>query len=135
MNNLQKVEASSLRTDLPNFKAGDTLKVYCRIKEGDKTRVQIFEGVVIGRHNDGIRSSFTVRKVSFNVGVERIFPLHSPSIEKIEVVSQGIVRRAKLYYVRNLFGKKARIRSNEYFEAEAPVATNDVSTTSTEATS
>ena len=94
---------------IPDFKAGDTLKVYTKIKEGKNERIQIFEGVCIGRKNDGMNSSFTVRKISFNEGVERIFPLYSPNIEKIEKVRIGKVRRAKLYYMRALRGRKARI--------------------------
>jgi len=122
MNSIQAAEATELRKDIPSFRSGDTLKVFCKIKEGDKQRIQAFEGAVIGRHNDGLRSTFTVRKMSFGVGVERIFPLHSPNIERIELVSQGKVRRAKLYYLRELFGKKARIRVAEVLgEAAVPV--------------
>lgn len=108
---LENLERLQLRQDVPQFKAGDTLRVHLRIREGEKERIQVFEGVCIGRHNDGLRSSFTVRKVSYNVGVERVFPLHSPRIEHIEVKDRGRVRRAKLYYLRDLRGKKARIRS------------------------
>lgn len=110
MNKIALIELLETRSDVPAFKAGDTLKVHVKIKEGEKERVQVFEGVCIGRHNDGLRSTFTVRKVSYGVGAERIFPLHSPRLEKIEVVSRGRVRRAKLYYLRALRGKKARIR-------------------------
>ncbi|PKN55726.1 MAG: 50S ribosomal protein L19 [Deltaproteobacteria bacterium HGW-Deltaproteobacteria-14] len=108
---LENLERLQLRQDVPQFKAGDTLRVHLRIREGEKERIQVFEGVCIGRHNDGLRSSFTVRKVSYNIGVERVFPLHSPRIERIEVKDRGRVRRAKLYYLRDLRGKKARIRS------------------------
>ena len=108
MHALKDLEATQLR-EIPAFKAGDTVKVHCKIKEGDKERVQIFEGIVIARHNAGVSSSFTVRKVSYGIGVERIFPLHAPFLEKIEVARIGRVRRAKIYYLRNLSGKKARI--------------------------
>lgn len=110
MNKIALIEQLESRFDIPRFKAGDTLKVHVKIREGEKERVQVFEGVCIARHNDGLRSTFTVRKVSYGVGAERIFPLHSPRLEKIEVVSRGRVRRAKLYYLRALRGKKARIR-------------------------
>ena len=108
---LRKIEESQLVDNIPNFKAGDTVKVHYKIKEGEKQRIQIFQGVVIGRHNDGLRSSFTVRKMASGVGVERVFPLHSPNIDQVEVVTIGRVRRAKLYYLRDLFGKKARIKA------------------------
>jgi len=98
------------RTDLPEFKAGDTVKVHVKVIEGNRSRVQVFQGVVIGIQGSGIGRTFTVRKVSFSVGVERTFPLHSPIFEQIEVVSRGDVRRAKLYYLRNLRGKKAKIK-------------------------
>lgn len=109
MHQLQGFEKDYLRDDMPRFKSGDTVKVYCKIKEGEKERIQIFEGVVIARHNDGVNSSYTVRKVSYGIGVERIFPLHAPFIEKVEVSRVGKVRRSKLYYLRALSGKKARI--------------------------
>lgn len=109
MNIIDRLEKEQLRKDIPSFKAGDTLKVHVKITEGDKQRIQIFEGVCIKRVNGGIGSSYTVRKMSGSVGVERIFPLHSPSIEKVELVRVGKVRRAKLYYLRNLRGKAARI--------------------------
>jgi large subunit ribosomal protein L19 len=109
MNALQWVQQKYLKKDLPHFKAGDTVKVHVKIKEGEKERVQIFEGVVIKIHRDSISSSFTVRKVSYGVGVERVFPYHTPVIDKIELVQSGKVRRAKLYYIRKLSGKKARI--------------------------
>jgi large subunit ribosomal protein L19 len=110
MKKLDAVDQSSFRTDIPAFRAGDNLKVYVKVVEGNKTRVQMFQGVVIGRHGSGIGETFTVRKVSYGVGVERKFPLHTPIIEKIEVASRGDVRRAKLYYLRDLRGKKAKIR-------------------------
>jgi large subunit ribosomal protein L19 len=110
MQTLDFVDAASLRTDLPDFRAGDTLKVHVRVVEGNKSRIQVFQGVVIGRQGAGVRATFTVRKVSYGVGVERTFPLHTPVIERIEVVTRGDVRRAKLYYLRELRGKKARIK-------------------------
>ncbi len=110
MNLLQKISEKQLKSDLPVFSAGDTVRVHQLIQEGGKERVQIFEGVVIRRKNGGIHASFTVRKVSYNVGVERVFPLHSPRIAKIEVKQKGRVRRAKLYYLRNLRGKASRIQ-------------------------
>ncbi|MGH7831484.1 MAG: 50S ribosomal protein L19 [Candidatus Binatia bacterium] len=113
MHSLIEFEQSQLRKDIPPFKVGDTLRVYCKVKEGDKERIQLYEGVCIARHNAGLRSSFTVRKISYGIGVERIFPLHAPSIDRIEVGSVGRVRRAKLYYLRRLSGKKARIFAEE----------------------
>ena len=110
MNILDSVDAASLRSDVPDFRAGDTVKVHVNIVEGTRSRVQVFQGVVIGRSGDGLRETFTVRKVSFQVGVERTFPVHSPVIDKIEVVTRGDVRRAKLYYLRGLHGKKAKIK-------------------------
>jgi len=110
MNALSAVEKSQLKSDIPSFLVGDTVKVHVKIKEGDKERIQIFEGVVIARRNGDLRSSFTVRKISFGQGVERIFPLHSPIIDKIEVSKRGKVRRAKLYYLRGLKGKAAKIK-------------------------
>jgi large subunit ribosomal protein L19 len=110
MHILDVVDAKNLKTDIPDFRAGDNVKVHVNIVEGNRSRVQVFQGVVISRSGDGIRESFTVRKVSFQVGVERTFPLHSPVIDHIEVVSRGDVRRAKLYYLRSLRGKKAKIR-------------------------
>ncbi len=107
---VQQITKKQLRTDIPNFKPGDTLKVYVTITEGDKTRVQLFEGVCIARKGGGISETFTVRKISYSVGVERIFPLHSPIIDRIEVVKIGKVRRAKLHYLRGLSGKAARIK-------------------------
>jgi large subunit ribosomal protein L19 len=110
MNALSAVEKKELKPDIPSFQVGDTVKVHVKIKEGDKERIQIFEGVVIARRNGDLRSSFTVRKISFGQGVERIFPLHSPIIDKIEVSKRGKVRRAKLYYLRGLKGKAAKIK-------------------------
>lgn len=110
MNNLvRELTKEQLRTDIPDFRPGDTLKVYVKVKEGNRERVQLFEGVVIKRRGGGISETFTVRKVSYGVGVERTFPLHSPMLDKIEVARRGKVRRAKLYYLRNLRGKAARI--------------------------
>jgi large subunit ribosomal protein L19 len=110
MKTLDAVDAASLKTDLPDFRAGDTVKVYVKVVEGNKTRVQLFQGVVIARSGSGVSETFTVRKVSYGVGVERTFPLHTPIIEKLEIASRGDVRRAKLYYLRDLRGKKAKIR-------------------------
>jgi large subunit ribosomal protein L19 len=107
---IQEIEKAAMRSDVPAFRPGDTLKVHVRVTEGNRTRVQVFQGVVIGRQGGGARETFTVRKVSYGVGVERTFPLNSPSIDKIEVVTRGDVRRAKIYYLRNLQGKKARIK-------------------------
>ncbi|MFO7812437.1 MAG: 50S ribosomal protein L19 [Pelovirga sp.] len=109
MNIIDRLEQEQLRKDVPQFKAGDTLKVHVKITEGDKQRIQVFEGICIKRVNSGLGSSYTVRKISGSVGVERIFPLHSPSIERVDLVRIGKVRRAKLYYLRNLRGKAARI--------------------------
>ncbi len=109
-NIIRELEKEHLRDDIPQFKAGDTVRVHVRIIEGAKERIQVFEGVVIAMRNAGVRSSITVRKVSYAIGVERIFPLHSPIIQKIEVKTRGRVRRAKLYYLRNLRGKAARIK-------------------------
>lgn len=106
---LRAIESTHRRTDIPDFRSGDSVRVHTLIKEGDKERVQVFEGVVIGQHRGGSRASFTVRKISYGVGVERIFPLHSPTIERLELVRRGKIRRAKLYYLRNLSGKAARI--------------------------
>ena len=110
MNAIENLEKEHLRMDIPDFKAGDTVKVNFKIQEGDKERIQIFEGVVIRRRRGNTRGSFTVRKVSYGIGVERIFPLHSPYIDKIEVVSKGRVRRSRLYYLRGRKGKAARIK-------------------------
>jgi large subunit ribosomal protein L19 len=110
---VQAVEDRQLRNDIPKFQAGDTVRVHVRIKEGDKERTQAFEGVVIARKHSGVRETITVRKTSFGVGVERIFPLHATVIDRIELVRQGRVRRAKLYYLRKLRGKAARIRERD----------------------
>ena len=110
MNALEKVEQSQMKQDLPSFRPGDTVRVHVKIKEGDKERIQVFEGTVIGRRRAQNHSTFTVRKTSFGQGVERIFPLHSPSIASIDVVGKGSVRRARLYYLRDLRGKAARIK-------------------------
>jgi large subunit ribosomal protein L19 len=110
MNTLDTLDAQSLRADVPEFRPGDTLKVHVRVVEGTRSRIQVFQGAVIRRQGGGIRETFTVRKVSFGVGVERTFPVHTPVIEKIEVVTRGDVRRAKLYYLRDLRGKKAKIK-------------------------
>lgn len=110
MQTLDVVDAQSLKTDLPDIRPGDTVKVHVNIIEGNRSRIQVFQGIVLARSGHGVKETITVRKVSFQVGVERTFPLHSPVIDKIEVVSRGDVRRAKLYYVRSLKGKKARIR-------------------------
>ncbi|MDA3629818.1 50S ribosomal protein L19 [Saccharopolyspora oryzae] len=110
MNTLDALDAQSLRSDIPAFRPGDTLKVHVRVIEGSRERTQVFQGVVIRRQGDGIRETFTVRKVSFGVGVERTFPVHTPNIAQIEVVARGAVRRAKLYYLRELRGKAAKIK-------------------------
>ncbi|GAA0035673.1 MULTISPECIES: 50S ribosomal protein L19 [Brevibacterium] len=110
MQKLDVVDAASLKSDVPDFRPGDTLNVHVRVVEGSRSRIQVFKGVVIRRQGDGIRETFTVRKISFGVGVERTLPVHSPIVEQIEVLSRGDVRRAKLYYLRNLRGKAARIR-------------------------
>lgn len=112
MNIIDRIEQTQLREDIPPFRPGDRVKVHVRIKEGEKERIQVFEGDVIRYRKGGARSTFTVRKISYGVGVERVFPLHSPQLEKIEVVSHGRVRRAKLYYLRNLSGKAARIKED-----------------------
>jgi large subunit ribosomal protein L19 len=110
MNVLEMLEKEQMRADIPDFKSGDTVKVYVRIVEGQKQRIQAFEGVVIRRKGGYSRSSFTVRKISYGIGVERTFPLHSPVIDRVELVTQGRVRRSRLYYLRGLRGKKAKIR-------------------------
>ena len=115
MNTIDLVDKRSLRDDLPEFQAGDTVKVHVRVVEGNKERVQVFEGVVIARRGSGINESFTVRKLSFGVGVERTFPLHSPIMAKIEFVTRGDVRRAKLYYLRDRIGKRAKVREKREF--------------------
>ncbi|MEY2900368.1 MAG: hypothetical protein RL247_534, partial [Actinomycetota bacterium] len=110
MQTLDFLDQASLKSDIPDFRPGDTLKVHVNIVEGNRSRIQVFQGVVIARSGHGVKENFTVRKISFQVGVERTFPLHSPVIDHIEVVSRGDVRRAKLYYLRSLRGKKAKIR-------------------------
>ena len=110
---LAEIEASQLRQGMPDFRVGDTVRVHYKIVEGDKDRIQVFQGVVIKRHRAGARSTFTVRKVSFNVGVERMFLTHSPRIDKVEVISKGVVRRARLFYLRDLQGKAARVRDQK----------------------
>ena len=110
MNTLDTLDNASLRTDVPDFRPGDTLKVHVRVIEGSRSRVQVFQGAVIRRQGGGVRETFTVRKESYGVGVERTFPVHTPVIEKIEVLTRGDVRRAKLYYLRDLRGKKAKIK-------------------------
>ena len=110
MDTLQAMDREQMRADIPQFKSGDTVKVHVRIREGDKERIQIFQGVVIRKRKGTVNATFTVRKISYGVGVERIFPLHSPMIDKIELVSRGRVRRSRLYYLRKRRGKAARIR-------------------------
>ena len=114
MESMKQLEKEMMRLDLPDFIPGDTVKVYVKIKEVEKERIQVFQGIVISKRNSGVNSTFTVRKVSYGVGVERIFLLHSPIIDKIEVVTRGRVRRAKIYYLRKLRGKAARIRERGY---------------------
>jgi large subunit ribosomal protein L19 len=131
MHTLDPVDAPSLKTDIPSFRPGDTVRVHVKVVEGNRSRVQMFQGVVIAMSGDGVRASFKVRKVSFGVGVERTFPLHAPTIDKIEVLTHGDVRRAKLYYLRERHGKRAKIRERRLSKseraaqeaaAEAPVA-------------
>jgi len=124
MDLLRAVENSQIRTDLPSFRPGDTVRVHVKIKEGDKYRIQVFEGVVIAQKSNGVSSTFTVRKVSFGYGIERIFPLHSPIIEKMEVVKSGKVRRARLYYLRGRRGKAARLKEAGRVERAAEGASN-----------
>jgi large subunit ribosomal protein L19 len=110
MQTLDSIDAASLRSDVPAFRPGDTVKVHVRVVEGSRERIQVFQGVVIRRQGGGVRETFTVRKVSFGVGVERTFPVHSPIVDHVEIVTRGDVRRAKLYYLRELRGKKAKIK-------------------------
>ena len=110
MNIIETLEKEQLRSDIPDFAPGDTVRVHAKIVEGSRERIQMFEGVVISRQGTGVRETFTVRRISYGIGVERMFPGHSPRIEKIDVLRKGIVRRAKLYYLRNLTGKAARIK-------------------------
>ena len=114
MNVIDKIEREQMRLDIPAFRPGDSVKVHVKIREGEKDRIQIFQGVVIARKNAAMRSSFTVRKVSYSVGVEKIFPLHSPSIDRIELVQRGKVRRSRLFYLRDLKGKAARVKVQRY---------------------
>lgn len=113
MNMIKKIESEHLRLDMPDFKAGDTVKVHYRIVEGEKERIQVFQGAVLRLRKGGIDSTFTVRKISDGVGVERIFPMHSPFIDRVEVVSEGKVHQSRIYYLRNLRGKAARIKSKQ----------------------
>ena len=118
MQKLDAVDAASLRSDLPSFRAGDTVKVLVKVIEGSRSRIQVFQGVVIARRGHGVSETFTVRKVSFGVGVERTFPLHAPTIDRLEVVTKGDVRRAKLYYLRERHGKAAKIKEHRSGSAE-----------------
>ena len=119
MNLLELIDKEGVKDDIAPFKVGDTVKVHFKIVEGNKERIQVFEGLVIARKNGGVRETFTVRKISFGVGVERVFPVHSPRIDKIEVIRQGDVRRAKLYYIRDLSGKAAtRVKEKKYVATE-----------------
>jgi large subunit ribosomal protein L19 len=126
MKELQQAEAAYLRSGIPEFRSGDTVRVHVRVVEGDKERIQAFQGVVIARKGGGTRETFTVRKISAGVGVERVFPLHSPAIDRIEVIRQGKVRRAKLYYLRERRGKAARIVERRAGEPAAARAAGDV---------
>jgi large subunit ribosomal protein L19 len=114
MGKIELLEKENIRLDLPSFSAGDTVKVHVKIKEGEKERIQAFQGVVISKRNGSSNATFTVRKVSYGIGVERIFPMHSPIIDKIEILTRGRVRRAKIYYLRKLRGKAARIKEKRY---------------------
>jgi large subunit ribosomal protein L19 len=134
MNPTDIIDQDSLRTDLPSFRAGDTLKVHVRVVEGTRERIQIFQGVVIRRQGSGVHETFTVRKISFGEGVERIFPIHSPNIESIEVKRRGVVRRAKLYYLRDRRGKSARIAERQMTPAERALAAAERAGTSSDST-
>jgi len=114
MDQIKALEAQQIRDDLPAFRVGDTVKVHYRITEGNRERIQVFQGVIIRRHGHGARETFTVRKISFAVGVERTFPVHSPKIEKVEIVTRAKVRRAKLYFLRDKVGKKARLKEQRF---------------------
>ena len=114
MNIIEALEREQMRSDLPDFRPGDTVKVHARIKEGEKERIQVFQGVVIRKRKGNTGATFTVRKVSYGIGVEKIFPLHSPTLDKVEVVTRGKVRRARLYYLRKLRGKAARIKEKRF---------------------
>jgi len=120
MNTIDVVENEQLRSDLPRFSIGDTVRVHLKVVEGGRERVQAFEGIVIGRKGKGVRETFTVRKVTFGIGVERVFPLHSPNIQEIEVITHGKVRRAKLYYLRGKVGKKARVKTRRATRVTGP---------------
>lgn len=113
---IRSIEERYRKTDIPDFRPGDTVKVHVKVKEGDKERIQVFEGTVISRKGGGLRETFTVRKISFGVGVERVFPLHSPIIDKIEIVRRGDVRRAKLYYLRKKKGKEAKVKEKADYQ-------------------
>lgn len=130
---IASIEKEQYRTNIPKFKPGDTVRVHAKIVEGDKERIQVFEGVVIARANSGNRASFTVRKISYGVGVERVFPLHSPRIDKIEVTMIGRVRRAKLYYLRALSGKAARIKGERVVPSSGTPETAPAEAASTQA--
>ena len=119
MHTLDSVDAASLRDDVPDFRPGDTVKVNVKVVEGNRSRIQAFQGVVIARQGSGVRETFTVRKISFGVGVERTFPVHAPTVDSVEVVTRGAVRRAKLYYLRDLRGKKAKIRERRVATPQA----------------
>ncbi len=110
MDIIRALEQEQIRQDIPEFRPGDTVRVHVKVVEGSRERIQVFEGLVINRKSGGVRETFTVRRISYNIGVERTFPVHSPRIEKIEVARRGVVRRAKLYYIRNLTGRAARIK-------------------------
>lgn len=114
MQQIQQLEREMIRLDLPDFQAGDTVKVHVKIREGNKERIQAFQGVVISKRKGGANATFTVRKVSYGIGVERVFPMHSPSIDRVEVITRGRVRRSKIYYLRKLRGKAARIRERRF---------------------
>lgn len=125
MQTLDNLDAAQVRSDIPDFRPGDTLKVHVKVVEGNRSRIQVFQGVVIRRQGSGIRETFTVRKVSFNVGVERTFPVHTPIIEKIEVLTRGDVRRAKLYYLRDLRGKAAKIKELRVDTTKSATSSDD----------
>ncbi|HMM96655.1 MAG: 50S ribosomal protein L19 [Micrococcales bacterium] len=119
MQRFDELDRASMKSDIPDFRAGDTVKVHVKVVEGTRSRIQVFQGVVIRRHGGGVGETFTVRKVSFGVGVERTFPLHTPIVDRVEVVTRGDVRRAKLYYLRELRGKAAKIREKRETPAHA----------------
>jgi large subunit ribosomal protein L19 len=132
MNIMDQIVKENARQNMPEFRPGDTVRVHVKIQEGDKERLQVFEGVVLRRRRGGAHSTFTVRKVSYGVGVERVFPTNSPSIERVDVVARGKVRRSRLYYLRELRGKKARIETRTREELEAKAAANETAETATE---